>query len=187
MDTQVVGTVVKRVRPPKALWEVAGLLKQLASNIFAHMRIENSYKQKITDLQKERDEKLAAKKKVRDEIVGKIFDFVRVRREEFGDKKSVVFAAGEVGFRKVKAEVEIAEGFTEKGMIAKFLKRKKKYLRFTPSLNRQVILQDYQDGKFKSIKGISIRGSKGEEEFFISPSPRNSQVPKVITMPVNKC
>jgi phage host-nuclease inhibitor protein Gam len=184
MDARVEGTVVKAARPPKALWEVSGLLRKLASNVFAELRIRHSYKVKISDLEKERDQKVGVYKFARQEIVGKIFEFVKERVGEFGTTKSVIFATGEVGFRKAVPSVEIAPGYTEKGVVAKFLKRHRKYLRFTPKLNREKILQDYHDAKFKSIKGIQIAG--GGEEFFISLAPRKKEKPEVITVPMEQ-
>lgn len=171
-------------RTPKALWEVSKLMMKLASNVYADRHIAHSYKIRITKLEQERDAKLAEKKEARDELVGKIFSFVKSRKNEIiPGTKSVTLATGQVGFRQMKPAVEIASGYTVREVIAKFLKRHKKYLRFTPELNKQKLLQDYHDGKFRTLSGIKIRD--GEEEFFISLAPRGKDKPETITVPLD--
>jgi phage host-nuclease inhibitor protein Gam len=173
--------VQKTARAPKALWEVSKLLSRLAGNMFAEMRMKHSYKVKITKLEQERDAKAAEKKTARDVIVNQIFEFVSVRKESLSSAKSVSFAMGQVGFRKMAPAVEIATGFTEKQVLAKLLKRGKKYLRFTPKLNKEKILQDWNDGAFRNVSGITIRQG---EEFFISLAPRGKEKPETITVSV---
>lgn len=171
----------KTTRTPKALWEVSKLMARLAGNVFSEMRIKHSYKVKITKLEQERDAKAAEKKTARDEIVRNIFEFVSARKETLPGTKSVTVAMGQVGFRKMAPAVEIASGFTEKQVLAKLLKRGQKYLRFTPKLNKEKILQDFNDGAFRNIEGITVRQG---DEFFISLAPRGKEKPETITVSV---
>lgn len=171
----------KAARTPKALWEVSKLLARLAGNVFAEMKMKHSYKVKITKLEQERDAKAAAKKASRDEIVNQIFEFVNARKSALTETKSVTLAMGQVGFRKMAPAVEITDGFTEKQVLAKLLKRGQKYLRFTPKLNKEKILQDFNDGAFRNVRGITIRQG---DEFFVSLAPRGKEKPETITKPL---
>lgn len=168
-------------RTPKNLWDVSRLMLKLTQNIFASMRIEHSYKVKIARLEKEAKGKLAEKTKAKEELVSQIHSLMNMRRGEVekGGLKSVTLATGQVGWRVTPPSVKFAEGVTEKGVIATLLRRGQKYLRFKPEVNKEKILQDYQDGTWKDRFGIKV----GQfEEFYISPAPRGKQKPKVITI-----
>jgi phage host-nuclease inhibitor protein Gam len=169
----------------KAAWGVGKFMAQLANNAFAQMRIENDYAKKISALQKEKNQKLAEKQGKQEEIVQKMIEMLSKYDNLFvKGLKSIAYATGRVGFRKMKPSVEIADGFTEQALLAKLSRWKKRYLRLKPELNRQAILQDFQDGKFRKIAGIEI---KQGEEFFVTFAARGDEKPpKPVTVPLPK-
>jgi phage host-nuclease inhibitor protein Gam len=169
-------------RTPKALWEVSKLMLKLTQNVFASMRIDHSYKVKIAKLEKEKKEKLAEQKARHDTLVGEIFSLMKFRRAEVESSgtKSVTLATGQVGWRDAAPRVEILEGYTEKSIVDRLLKRGKKYLRIKAELNREKILADFHAGTLQNHRGIKVR--QGMEELFISLSPRGKDKPKIITI-----
>ncbi len=168
----------------KAAWGVGELLVRIANNQFAELRIARTYNGKITELEKERNALISKKRERRDELVNEMLTMLTEKRGAFvTGLKSIVYAVGQVGFRKMRPAVEIEEGYTEKGVVAKFLKRHKKYLVPEYKLDRKKLTKDYQDGKFKKIEGVEIREG---EEFFISLAPRGEDTPKPIRVPLPK-
>lgn len=168
-------------RTPKNLWEVSRLMLKLTQNIFASMKIEHSYKVKVARLEKERDEKLEERKKIRDSLVSDIHSLMNLKRGEIETSgvKSVTLATGQVGWRITPPSVKLAEGATEKGVVEKLLRRGKKYLRFKPEINKEQIIQEYHDGTWKDRFGLRV----GQfQEFYISPAPRGKQKAKIITI-----
>lgn len=155
-------------------------MTKLARVVFSQMKTAHVYKMRIASLEQERDEKLGEMKLVQNELVSKIFAFAKERKDEIvRSGKSVTLATGQVGWREAKPAVEIAAGFTEKGIIAALMKRNKKYLRFTAKLNKEKMLQDFHDGTFRRTPGIEIRQG---EEGFISLAPRGKEKPETITV-----
>jgi phage host-nuclease inhibitor protein Gam len=168
----------------KIAWGVGRLMSKLATNAFSQVRTKRSYAKRIKALEDERNAKLALKTEEQKKIVGDMMTILENNKGGFvTGLKSIGYAVGKVGFREMKPSVEIAEGFTEEGVVKKFLRRHRAYLRFKPALNREKILQDHHDGKWKTLSGITIR--KGAE-FFVSLSPRGKDKPEVITVPVSK-
>ena len=177
-------TLEQMLEHSKAAWGVGKLLSRLASNAFSQLRIKRSYQKKIEKLETERNNKLALKLEEQEKLDSEMLVFLGGREGGFATGlKSISYAIGQVGFRQMKPSVEIAEGFTKQGVIGKFLKRHRAYLRFKPDLNKQKILQDYQDGKWKSLTGIEI---KQGNEFFVSLAPRGKDKPEIISAPLPK-
>lgn len=177
-------TVEQMLEHSKASWGVGKLLAKLAINAFSQLRTKRSYAKKIEKLEAERDGKLAIKLEEQEKLISEMLVFLGGREGGFATGlKSISYAIGQVGFRQMKPSVEIAEGFTKQGVIEKFLRRNRAYLRFKPDLNKQKILQDYQDGKWKNLAGIEI---KEGNEFFVSLSPRGKDKPEIISAPLPK-
>lgn len=172
----------KTTRTPKALWEVSKLMLKLTQNVFASMRIDHSYKVKIAKLEKEKKEKLHEMKDRHDTLVSEIFSLMKFRRLEVerAGCKSVTLATGQVGWREAAPKVEIVDGYTEKSVIDRLMKRGRKYLRIKAELNREKVLADFHAGILENHRGIKVKS--GEEEFFVSLSPRGKDKPKVITI-----
>lgn len=174
-------TTNDKKRTPKQLWEVSRLMLKLTQNIFASMRIEHSHKVKVARMEKEMKEKLGERNRAKEELISQIHSLMNMKRGEVekSGAKSVTLATGQVGWRMTPPSVKFAEGMTEKSVIAKLLKRGKKYLRFKPEINKEKIIQDYNDGSWKDQSGIKV----GQfEEFYISPAPRGKEKPKIITI-----
>jgi phage host-nuclease inhibitor protein Gam len=166
----------------KAAWGVGKLLGKLATNAFSQLRTKRSYAKKIKKLEDERDAKLATKVEEQEKLVAEMMAFLAGREGGFvTGLKSISYAIGQVGFRQMKPSVEIADGFTKQTLIEKLTRRHKSWLRFKPEINKQAILSDFQDGKFKKVKGIEIRQGN---EFFISLSPRGKDKPEIISVPL---
>jgi phage host-nuclease inhibitor protein Gam len=173
----------KTNRTPKALWTLSRLMLKLSQNAFASLRIEQSYRVKISKLEQEKKQRLHELEEGKDAIVRDIRAFMKGNRPEIErTAKSVTLATGQVGWREMKPSVEIIDGYTEKGVIESLMKRGRWALRFKPELNKQTILQNYFDatGKHRPIKGIAI---KTGEEFFISIAPRGKEKPETIIAP----
>lgn len=168
----------------KTAWGVSKLLTRLANNVFSQMRIKRSYEKKITALEQERDTELAIKIEKEQSIVNEMMLALGGPEGAFvKGLRSVTYAVGQVGFRQMKPSVEIAEGFTKQDVVSRFLKRRRAYLRIKHEINKQKILQDYQDGKWKTLTGITI--TQGDE-FFVSLAPRGDDKPEVISVPIMK-
>lgn len=158
---------------------IGKLLVRLASVVFSRMRIEHSYNKQISILEKKKIKRILEKKEEEEKLVSQIFTFLLHNESAFvRGLMSVTYAVGDVGFRKIKPAVETKEGYTEKQIIEQLLKRKKRYLRFTPTINKQAILQDARDGKRIGVLGVRIRDGS---EMFISLKARGELDPKTIT------
>jgi hypothetical protein len=178
-------TLEQIVAHSKAAWGVGELLSRIASNQFAEMRIERSYNNKIKKLQAERDAIVLRKQEKRMELAQQMLTMLMDRRGAFVEGlKSIAYAIGKVGFRNMKPAVEIEEGLTEKDVVSAFLRRHRKYLNVKYTLNKKKLAKDFENGEFKSLRGICIRQG---EEFFISVNPRkDGETPEVISIPVPK-
>jgi phage host-nuclease inhibitor protein Gam len=177
-------TLDQIVEHSKAAWGVGHLLSKLAANAFSQLRTKRLYAKKIEQLETERDTRLAKKIEEQEKLVEEMMIVLGGRESGFiTGLKSIQYAIGQVGFRQMKPSVEIADGFTKQSLIEKLKRRHKKWLRFKPEINKQQILQDYQDGKFKKVKGIEI---KQGNEFFVSLAPRGKDKPEVISVPISK-
>lgn len=173
-------SVIKRL--PKKLWHLGKLMVRLARVSHAYLRTTHSYKMKIAKLEQERDKKLEAIKIAQQQLIVNIFSFADGQKGEITKRgKSVTLATGQVGWREIAPSVEIESGSTEKTVAQWLATRYRKYLRFTPRLNKEQILQDHRDGKLRKIKGLRIRQGT---EFFISLAPRGKQKPETITIDV---
>jgi phage host-nuclease inhibitor protein Gam len=172
----------KKTRTPKALWEVSKLMLSLTKSVFASLRVEHSYKVKIGKLEKEKKEKLASFEARHKEFVGKIYDLMKIRRPEVekSGTKSVTLATGQTGWRMAAPKVEIMDGYDEKEICDRLLRQDRKYLRITTELNRRRILADFQENTLRKHRGIRVK--HGQEEFFISLTPRGKERAKVITI-----
>lgn len=180
MSKEAVGAI-KRL--PKKLWHLGKMMIKLARVSHEYLRTEHRYKLKIANLQLERDERLDEIRVRRDEIITSVVSFANEQEEVIlkSGNKSVTTAAGQIGWRAIAPSVEIEEGHTDKTVIAWLQKRKQRYLRFTPALNKELILQDFRDGLLGKIRGLKI---KQGTEFFISLAPRGKQKPQTITFEV---
>ena len=174
----------KVVNHAKAAWGVSTLLAKLAAKAFSHLRIKQSYGKRIKALEDERDAKLAKNLEVQEKLVEEMM--VSLGGPNGGlarGLKSVTYTIGQVGFRQMKPSVELADGFTKQDLVAKFERRHHSWLRFKPEINKQAILADFHDGKFKKVEGFSI---KQGEEFFVSLAPRGKEKPEIITVELPK-
>jgi phage host-nuclease inhibitor protein Gam len=170
----------KTLRTPKSLWEISKLMMRLARVAFAEIKTQHSYSIKLSKLEQERDQHLETLANKRNILVSEIFAFAKERKNQITkDGKSITIATGQVGWRLATPSVQIVEGSSEKTIVANLLKRKRRYLRFIPKLNKEEILQDVHDGTFKPIQGVHIRQG---EEGFISLNPRGKMKPKIITV-----
>lgn len=177
-------TINQIVEHSKAAWGVSKLLSRLAGKVFSQLRTQRSYARQIKALQDERDTKLAKNKEEQEKLVEEMIVVLGGHKSAFArGLKSVNYAVGQVGFRQMKPAVELADGFTEQQLIEKLKHKKRSWLRETVALNKQKILQDYQDGKFKKVVGIQIRQG---EEFFVSLAPRGKDKPAIITAALPK-
>lgn len=181
MATKSMSVVAERARVALGIGKLLG---KLATNVFSQLRIKRSYAKQIKALQDERDAKLGPKVEEQEKLVGELLGYLTVHQGAFiKGLKSVTYAVGQVGFRKMKASVELADGYTKQQLIKKLKGRRRSWLRETFEINKQKILQDYQDGKFKKVEGIAIREG---DEFFISLAPRGEDKPEVITVPLSQ-
>lgn len=177
-------TLEQIVHHSKTAWGVSKLLTRLANNAFSQLRIKRSYEKKIAKLEQERDRELATKIEKQESIVNEMMLALGGPENTLvKGLRSVTYAVGQVGFRQMKPTVQIAEGFTKQDVVNRFLKRRRAYLRFKPEINKQKILQDYQDGKWKTLAGITV--TQGDE-FFISLAPRGDEKPEIISVPLAK-
>ncbi|MEZ0208665.1 MAG: host-nuclease inhibitor Gam family protein [Candidatus Paceibacterota bacterium] len=175
-------TLAQIAEHSKAAWGVGKLLGKLATNAFSQLRTKRSYAKKIKILEDERDAKLAKKMEEQEKLVTDMMAFLAGREGGFvTGLKSISYAVGSVGFRQMKPSVEITDGFTMPALIAKLARRRKRWLRFKPELNKQAILSDFHDGTFKKVKGIEI---KQGNEFFVSLAPRGKDRPEIISVPL---
>lgn len=180
MTTEVPGAI-KRL--PKKLVYLGKLMARLARVSHAYLRAAHTYRMKIAKLEQERDKKLDEIKKGQQSLIVELLSCAEGRKDEIMERgKSITLATGQVGWRAIAPSVEIEEGHTEKSVAAWLAPRYKKYLRFTPRLNKTKILQDHGDGVLRNIKGIKIRQGV---EFFISLSPRGKEKPETITIDVS--
>lgn len=177
-------TLKQFVEHSKAAWGVGELLVHIANNQFAELRIQRNYDSKITKLQKERNELTAKKREKREKMVNDMLIMLTEKRGAFvTGLKSIVYAAGQVGFRKMKPAVEIEEGYTEKEVVELFKRRHRKLLAVEYTLDRKRIQKAFAENEYKSLSGVYIREG---EEFFISLAPRGENRPKPITIPLPK-
>ena len=167
---------VKNLRMPKVFWGIGKLMLKLASSAFNELRVAHSYKIKIANLEKERDEKLTEIQSRRTHLIDQIYSLAREIRGNLVETESITLATGQVGWRAKAAAVKIADGFTEEGIVAKLLRRSK-FLRIRRDLNREALLEAHHRGE-RLPKGVTIQDG---DEFFISLAPRGKQKPKVIT------
>ncbi len=180
MATKEMSVAAERARAALGIGKILG---RLAGNVFSQLRIKRSYAKQIKALQEERDAKLAPKVEAQEKLTHELLAYLHQHQGAFvKGLKSVTYAVGQVGFRKMKASVELADGYTKQQMIDKLKRRRRSWLRETFEINKQKILQDYQDGKFKHVEGISIREG---DEFFVSLAPRGKDKPEVITVPLS--
>ncbi len=177
MNTELVGAV-KRL--PKKLWILGKRMAKLARVSNAYLRTAHSYRMKFAKLEQERDEKLNAIKLEQHAIIESIFSVATEQKQEImKNGKSVTLSTGQVGWRAITPSVLVETGHTERSVIQWLKSHRQKYLRSTPKLNKEKILQDHRDGVLRKIPGLRI--TEGTE-FFISLAPRGKDKPETIVI-----
>jgi hypothetical protein len=175
-------TLAQIAEHSKVAWGISKMLARVAIHAYAAKRIENSYNKRITKLEEERDKKIAAERERQSARAQELLEHLQNNKNVFvKGLKSITYAIGKVGFRKMSPAVEIAPGFTEKEVVDRFKRRHRKLLAVTYKLDKKRIQKALAGGEFKSLTGIRIREG---EEFFISLAPRGKNNPDPITIPV---
>lgn len=117
--------------------------------------IKEKYEARINKLQEQRDQAFEAMQ-----------SYAEANRDEFGDKKSMEFTHGSIGFRTGMPKLSPRKGFKWPAVLELVKANLKRYIRTKEEIDKEGILSDRARLDLKSV-GLEV---KQDETFFVAPN-----------------
>lgn len=148
-----------------------------AENVFADYAIDDAREQEIfsiieqecTEVRKKYQDELTQLKEANEQRMEKLKQYALENREEFGDKKSLAFTYGVIGFRTGTPKLKLLKGFKWESVTNLLLKKLPDYVRTVHEPAKDRLIADRKEPEVaKNLEKVGLQIVQ-DETFFVEP------------------